>query len=342
MPRKLYIVDGHAHIYAAYYAQMRQSLTSPAGEPTKATYIFTMALLGLIQRRNPDMLAVAMDSKAKTFRSEMYSEYKAHRPPMPDDMPIQINRIEQILNALNIPVLRLDGFEADDIIGTLAKKAAADGNDVFICSKDKDVLQLLDDHIKAFDMKTDTATDVAKMVEKMGITPAQFVDALALQGDTSDNVPGIPDVGPKTALDWIKKYGSIENLYKHADEIKGKRGDNLRKFKDKLALSKRLVTIDCTVPLEIDYDALSVKEFNKAELAQLFTELGFTRLLTQLGLESPSPGKPIQPADLKASADLSKPDSVKTVAHDYQLIDTPQKFGAFVSSLKKQKLFALD
>jgi DNA polymerase-1 len=145
-----------------------------------------------------------------------------------------------------------------------------------------------------------------------------------------------------TALDWIKKYGSIENLYKHADEIKGKRGDNLRKFKDKLALSKRLVTIDCTVPLEIDYDALSVKEFNKAELAQLFTELGFTRLLTQLGLESPSPGKPIQPADLKASADLSKPDSVKTVAHDYQLIDTPQKFGAFVSSLKKQKLFALD
>jgi DNA polymerase-1 len=321
---------------------MRQSLTSPTGEPTKATYIFTMAILGLIQRRKPDMLAVAMDSKAKTFRSEIYSEYKAHRPPMPDDMPIQIDRIEQILNALNIPVLRLDGFEADDIIGTLAKKAAADGNDVLICSKDKDILQLLDDHISAFDMKTDTATDVAKMVEQMGITPAQFVDALALQGDTSDNVPGIPDVGPKTALDWIKKYGSIENLYKHADEIKGKRGDNLRKFKDKLTLSKTLVTIDCSVPLQIDYDALSVKEFNKAELAQLFTELGFTRLLTQLGLEGPSAQEQPQPSDSEAARDLSKPDSVKTVAHDYELIDTPQKFGAFVSHLKKQKLFALD
>ncbi|MHC4259741.1 MAG: 5'-3' exonuclease H3TH domain-containing protein, partial [Planctomycetota bacterium] len=342
MAKRLYIIDGHAHIYAAYFAPMRQRLTSPTGEPTKATYIFTMAVLGLIQRQRPDMLVVAMDSKAKTFRSDIYPDYKAHRPPMPDDMPVQIDRIEQILGALNIPILRLDGFEADDIIGTLAKKAAADGNDVLICSKDKDVLQLLDDHISAFDMKTDTATDVAKMVDEMGITPAQFVDALALQGDTTDNVPGIPDVGPKTALDWIKKYGSIQNLYEHADEIKGKRGDNLRNFKDKLTLSRRLVTIDCSVPLQINYDTLSVKEFNKAELAQVFAELGFTRLLTRLGLENPSPDKPIQPVDSKPSADLSKPDSVRTVAHDYQLIDTPQKFGTFVSHLEKQKLFALD
>ena len=138
MGKSLYIIDGHAHIYAAYYAPMRP-LTSPSGEPTKAAYIFTTAVLGLIQNQKPDMLAVAMDSKTPTFRSKIYPEYKAHRPPMPDDMPVQIDRIEQILTAMNIPILRLDGFEADDVIGTLAKKASKDGIDSYICAKDKDI-----------------------------------------------------------------------------------------------------------------------------------------------------------------------------------------------------------
>jgi DNA polymerase-1 len=361
MVKKLFIIDGHAYIYAAYYAPMRQ-LTSPSGEPTKATYIFTMAILGLIQRQKPDMLAVAMDSKTPTFRVKIYPEYKAHRPPMPDEMPGQINRIEQILEAMNVPVLRLNGYEADDIIGTLSKKAAADGYDCLICSGDKDVLQLLDDHISTFDIKTDTRTDVKSMIEQMGVTPEQFIDCLALQGDASDNVPGIPDVGPKTALEWIQRYGSIENIYKHVDEIKGKRGDSLRKFKGDVTLSKELVTIDCNVPLQIDYDALVLKKFNEARLAEIFTELGFSRLLTQLGLTS---------SEHRLSADLSGvaqaksesslkaevspvrrsfseggsiklPASTKTVPHDYQLIDTQEKFERFLSELKKQKLFAID
>ncbi|MBA7676315.1 DNA polymerase I [subsurface metagenome] len=212
MAKTLYIIDGHAHIYAAYYAQMRP-LTSPAGEPTKATYIFTTALVGLIQRLKPDMLVVAMDSKTPTFRTEIYPEYKAHRPPMPDDMPAQINRIEQILKAMNVPVLRIDGFEADDIIGTLTKKAAAEGIDTYICAKDKDMLQLLDEHTNIYDIKTGKVTNPDTMLSEMGISPHQFIDCLALQGDTSDNVPGVPDVGPKTALTWIQKYGSIDNLY---------------------------------------------------------------------------------------------------------------------------------
>jgi DNA polymerase-1 len=341
MAKSLYIIDGHAHIYAAYYAPMRQRLASPAGEPTKATYIFTMALIGLIQRRRPDMVAVAMDSKAPTFRSEIYTEYKAHRPPMPDDMPGQIDRIEEILEAMKIPMLRVDGFEADDIIGTLAKRAAADGYDVFVCSKDKDILQLLDKHISQFDMKNGTAMDAAEMKERMKVTPQQFVDCLALQGDTSDNVPGIPDVGPKTALEWIQKYGSIENLYKHADEITGKRGDSLRKNKDDLALSKRLVTIDCNIPLEIDYDELALKDFDEAELSRLFTELGFTRLLTQLGREA-SKAAPAEPKKPTAKAALGQPGSARAIKHDYQLIDTADKFKKFLGELKKQKLFALD
>ena len=322
MAKKLYIIDGHAHIYAAYYAKMRP-LTTPTGEPIQATYIFTTAIVGLIQRLKPDMLAVAMDSKAPTFRSEIYPEYKAHRPPMPDDMPAQINRIEQILDAMNVPVLRLDGFEADDIIGTLAKKAAAKGCDVLICSKDKDILQLLDKHISIFDIKTDTPTDVNTLLEQMGVTPAQFVDCLALQGDATDNVPGIPDVGPKTALDWIQKYGSIENLYDHIDEIKGKRAQNLRKFKDTITLSRELVTIDCNVPIEIDYKALALKKSDETELARIFTELGFNRLLTQLGLATASV---VQQAGASPVADtLGEPASVKTVSHDYQLIDTQEK-----------------
>jgi len=342
MAKKLYIIDGHAHIYAAYYAPIRQQLTSPVGEPTKATYIFTTLLCGLIRRQRPDMLAVAMDSKTPTFRSKIYPEYKANRPPMPDDMPVQIERIEQILDAMNIPILRLNGFEADDVIGTLAKKAAADGYDCLICSKDKDMLQLLDEHISTFDVKTDTSTDIATMLEQMGITPAQFVDCLALQGDTSDNVPGIPDVGPKTALDWIRKYGSIKNLYKHIDEIKGKRSQNLQKFKDKVTLSKRLVTIDCNIPLKIDYNALALKKFNEARLTQIFTELGFNRLLTQLGLSSISSIRPAGADTSAVTSDLGTQASVKTVGHDYQLIDTQKKFDSFVTELKKQKLFAID
>jgi DNA polymerase-1 len=321
---------------------MRQELTSPTGEPTKATYIFTTALLGLIQRHNPDMLVVAMDSKAPTFRVEIYSDYKAHRPPMPDDMPAQIGRIEQILEAMNIPLLRLDGFEADDIIGTLAKKASAKGIDAFICSKDKDMLQLLDKHICMLDMKTDTRTDKDSMLAEMEVSPRQFVDVLALQGDPTDNVPGVPDVGPKTALDWIQKYRSLENLYKHADEIKGKRGDNLRNSKDLALLSRELVTIDCDVPIEIDYEAFALKKCDEAKLAQIFTELGFNRLLAQLNLTKPVDTQPTLAQTPQIAQDLDKPASVHTISHDYQLIDTKKKFDRFLTDLKKQKLFAVD
>jgi DNA polymerase-1 len=342
MAKTLYIVDGHAHIYAAYFAPMRQRLTSPSGEPTKATYIFTAAVLGLIQRRKPDMLAVAMDSKAPTFRKEIYEDYKAHRPPMPDDMPQQIDKIEQILKAMKIPILKVDGFEADDIIGTVVKKAASDGFDSFICSKDKDLLQLIEKRISTFDIKTDTVTDLEALYEQTQLTPEQFVEALALQGDTSDNIPGVPDVGPKTALSWIQKYGSIDNIYKHIDEIKGKRGENLRKFKDKIGLSKTLVTINCEVPLTIDYKELAMQDFNKDELAEIFAKLGFNRMITQLNLKAPEEKAAVTTATSTQSRDLSGLDSIKTIPHDYQLIDTKDKFEQFAKELKKYKVFAID
>ncbi len=339
MAKKLYIIDGHAHIYAAYYAPMRQRLTSASGEPTKAVYIFTQMLFGLIQRQKPDMLVVTMDSKVPTFRSKIYPEYKAHRPPMPEDMPKQIERIEQIVKAMNIPILRLDGFEADDLIGTLSKRAAADGYESLICSKDKDLLQLIDDKISTYDVKTDTITDEKAMIEKMGVKPAQFIDCLALQGDAADNVPGVPDVGPKTAIDWIQKYGSIENLYEHIDEIKSKRGDNLREFKDKAMMSRELVTIKTDVPIEIDYKRYELQKYDEVELSRIFNELGFVRLLSQFGLETGQPAAAQEPQKVGSQAGLFETVSKEK---DYQLVDTTETFEKFFTELKKQKLFAID
>ncbi|MDD5459489.1 MAG: 5'-3' exonuclease H3TH domain-containing protein, partial [Phycisphaerae bacterium] len=334
--KQLYIIDGHSHIYAAYYAPMRQNLTSPAGEPTKATYIFTTIILGLIERKKPDMLIVAMDSKAPSFRTKIYADYKAHRPPMPDDLPPQIARIDTILDAMRIPVLRVDGYEADDLIGTIAAKAAADGNNVYICSKDKDMLQLINDNICTYDIQNDICTDEAGMIERIGVRPDQFIDVLALQGDTSDNVPGVPDVGPKTALGWIKEYGSLENLYAHADQITGKRGDNLRENEKMAYLSKELVTIDRDAPVDIDYKQFTYTGPDKAKLAKLFTELGFTRLITQLGLSSETVEEKIEVEK------IGEPASLKTMKHDYKLIDTTEKFEWFLAELNKQKIFAVD
>jgi DNA polymerase-1 len=335
MGKKLYIIDGHAHIYAAYYAQMRP-LTSPSGEPTKATYVFTTVVLSLIKSQSPDMLVVVMDSKTPSFRTKIYPEYKAHRPPMPPDMPVQIDRIEAILRAMRIPVLRIESFEADDLIGTLARDASAKGIDTFICSKDKDMLQLLDKHIFTYDIKTGLRTDAKSMFDGMKVTPKQFVDCLALQGDASDNVPGVPDVGPKTALEWIQKYHSLKNLFKHAGEIKGKRGESLRKSSELVLMCKKLVTINCNAPVKIDYDNYTLSEPDKEALAEIFTELGFNRLLAQIEVAQTGT------AAAEAVADSGAPDSVKTVKHDYQLIDTEEKFDKFLAELAKQKRFALD
>jgi len=342
MAKTLYIVDGHAHIYASYYAPIRQqSFTSPSGEPTKATYIFTTAILKLIEQAKPDVLVVAMDSKEPTFRVDMYKEYKAHRPPMPDDMPIQIDKIEQILQAMNIPVLRCPGYEADDVIGTLSSKASKKGIDVYICSKDKDMLQLLDKHVFTYDMKEGEVFDLAKMKAEMNVTPQQFVDVLALQGDTSDNIPGVPDVGPKTALEWIQKYGSLENLYKHADEITGKRGENLRASRDKAELSKKLVIIDRNTPVEIDYRNFALQDCDKEALARIFSELGFARLISQMHLPTVEvkPAEEEKPPSARAG---TGPATVKTVNPDYQLIDTEQEFEKFVAKLRKVNRFAID
>jgi DNA polymerase I len=332
MTNKLYIIDGHAHIYSAYFAPTGQQLISPSGEPTKATYIFTSVMLSLINKHQPDMLVVTMDSKAPTFRKELYAEYKANRPPMPEDMPKQIDHIVDILEAMQIPILRKDGFEADDLIGTLAKRATADKIECVICSKDKDILQLLNEYVSILDIKKDRKTTVQSLQEDRGITPQQFLDCLALQGDTSDNVPGVPDVGPKTALTWIQTYGTIENLYEHAQEIKGKRGDRLRSARGIVDLSKQLVTIDCDVDIDIDFDTYKVKPFDKEALADIFKTLGFSRFLSQLEL---SPGE-------VTTESIHEPLTMNTDKHEYHLVDTEDTLDQLLVDLRKQTTFAID
>ncbi len=364
MAKTLYIIDGHAHIYAAHFAPMKQQLSSPAGEPTKATYIFTTALLGLIEKQKPDLVAVAMDCKAPTFRTKVFAEYKANRPAMPEELPVQVERIKEILGALRIPVLCSGGYEADDIIGTLAKRAAGDGMEVLICSRDKDILQLLDPNIRTYDIKTGKITDSETMRREMGIGPGQIVDSLALEGDAIDNVPGVPLIGEKTARELIRQYGDLDNLYAHADEIKGKRGENLRNAREQAYLSRRLVTLDCHVPMEIDYEALTRKDPDKDRLTEIFTELGFNRLLSQLGAkqEQVQPGAPVESSEpsgstglggdpvpaqpgaavLQGPRNLSRRGSARTLTHVYTLVDTPEKFDTFLAQLRKQTLISVD
>ncbi len=337
MSKTLYIIDGHAQIYAAYYAPMGSNLTAPGGEPTKATYIFTTMLLKLIHERKPDMLVVAMDAPGPSFRHEMYEAYKANRQAMPEDLPAQIDRIDTILAAMNIPVIRLPGYEADDIIGTLTTRADQEGYQAWVCSKDKDLEQLITAGVKMYDPRKDEETDAASLEQAKGIRPDQVVDVLALAGDTSDNVPGVPMVGPGVAAKWIQEYGSLEVLLARKDEIKGKRGESLRSNLDQLELSRQLVTIDRNVPMEIDWDRFGMKPWDKERLAGIFSELGFSRLLDQYNLRD------VAPVPSAGGTLFDEGPAAAPVAEtNYTLVNTPEGFAAFMQVLEQQNHFAVD
>ncbi|MBN1845834.1 MAG: DNA polymerase I [Sedimentisphaerales bacterium] len=343
----LYLLDGHALIYAAYYAPLQQNLTAPNGEATKAVYIFTTMLLKLLKEHKPDRLAVAMDSAGKTFRHEMYRPYKANRPAMPADLIGQIRHIEEILEAMHIATCRVDGYEADDIIGTLAARAARAARTkskfqrVVICSKDKDLEQLLNERVVMLNPQTGEFTDPISLQKTKGISPAQVIDILTLTGDTSDNIPGVPDVGPKTALQWIQTYGSLANLLEHQDQIKGKRGDNLRAAAEQLTLSRRLVTIDCAVPLECDWDDFSLPAFDRTALAAIFQRLGFRKLLGQLNELAP-PAADVQPGNAPGHLPAETAAAEHSAAARYHLVDNPEALAAFLKKLQAVRSFALD
>ena len=279
-PRRLVLVDGSSYLYRAFHAM--PSLTNSKGRPTGAAYGMTNMLKRLEAEVQPELAAVVFDAKGKTFRDDLYPEYKANRPPMPMELRSQIEPIHAIVRALGFPVLVEGGVEADDVIGTLAEQAREAGLDVLVCTGDKDMAQLVDDRVTMINTMDDPVLDAAGVAAKFGVPPESIVDYLALVGDTVDNVPGVPKVGPKTASKWLAEYGTLENLVAHADEIKGKVGENLRASLAQIPLSKELVTIRRDVPLEDGPLDLELVEPDVEALKTLYGELEFRTWLGEL------------------------------------------------------------
>ncbi|HET8939272.1 MAG TPA: DNA polymerase I [Polyangiales bacterium] len=297
-PRALYVIDISGYVFRAYHAL--PPLQSPKGEPTHAVLGVTTMLLKLVADQRPAMLAVAMDSRGKSFRHELFEGYKATRPVQPPDLSQQITRLREIIDAYAIPVLQQEGIEADDLIATVVRKAREHDMHVVIVSADKDMLQLVGHEVVMYDTGRNVVYGPAETVTKLGVKPEQVRDYLALVGDTSDNVPGVPSVGPKTAQSLLADYGDLDQIYAAAAQIpkKGLR-EKLLEHRDKAFLSRDLVTLRDTLDVSIDPEALLWQGADLDKLHQMFTELGFTRLVTDLAklgkAPSMAPGAPAAP-----------------------------------------------
>lgn len=276
----LYLVDGSSYIYRAYYAI--RHLSSPSGFPTNAIYGFIQMLLKLLKDYNPQHVAVVFDAGRTTFRTKMYPEYKANRAAMPDDLRVQMEPIREVVRAFNIPTLELQGYEADDIIGALAGRFAGQGGKVVVVTGDKDLMQIVTDQVTLLDTMKGKESGISDVIERFGVGPEQVIDILGLAGDSSDNIPGVPGIGEKTAAKLILEFGSLDSLLSRADEVKGKCGEKLREFSEQALLSRRLATIELNVPLEVDLESLTAQDPDQETLNAIFKKFGFTSLIKEL------------------------------------------------------------
>ncbi|MBD3671050.1 MAG: DNA polymerase I, partial [Gammaproteobacteria bacterium] len=318
------LVDGSSYIFRAFHAM--PALTNSKGDPTGAVYGVTNMLKKLLADYESEHIAVVFDAKGKTFRNDMYADYKANRPPMPEELRGQIEPIHQIVEAMGLPMLVVEGVEADDVIGTLAREATEQGIDTVISTGDKDMAQLVNKHITLVNTMTETVSDIEGVKEKFGVPPELITDYLALIGDKVDNVPGVNKCGPKTAVKWLEQYGSLEGVMEHADEIKGKVGEYLREALDYLPLSHELVKIKLDVDLGMGPNDLHKGEPDVERLKALYSELEFKTWLSQLLSEGES-----------AAEVEDKPSE-----NHYQVILTQKDFDAWLKRLEKAKLFAFD
>jgi DNA polymerase-1 len=283
MTKTIYLVDASAFIHRSYHAI--RHLSTKDGRPTNAVYGFLATLNKLLKDKKPEYLAVAYDAKGPGFRHEMFPEYKANRPPMPEDLIAQQEPIRKIVEALGLPSVEINGLEADDLIATLCRKALDDGYQVVIVSADKDFYQLLSDDVAMYDPnpKRESAMDVAALKEKLGLTPGEFLEAQGLMGDSTDNIPGVPGVGEKTAAKLIGEYHNLENLYEHVEDIKQKKlKENLIEYKQSAFLSRDLARLKADADLDIQPDGLTIKEPDVETLKELYRDLEFNRFLADL------------------------------------------------------------
>jgi len=287
MSETLYIVDAFAVIYQVFYAI--PEMTGPAGQPTNAVYGVTRDMLYLFNQKRPDYLVCAFDTAGATVRHELYPEYKANRGPMPDEMRPQIEMILRLLAALEVPVLTLEGYEADDVIATVATEAAHRDVDTYIATADKDLRQLIGNRTFLYNFRKDLVLDAEGLQNDWGVRPDQVIDLLALTGDSVDNVPGVPGVGVKTAAKLLAKYDTLEVVLEHLGEQTPKLRENLRKGAEQTRLSRQLVALHTDLPLEVDWEACRVGGFNRQPVLDLFAEFGFHRFAQELEGESQEP-----------------------------------------------------
>ncbi|MCB1722958.1 MAG: DNA polymerase I [Gammaproteobacteria bacterium] len=318
------LVDGSSYLFRAFHAL--PPLSNSRGEPTGATVGVINMLRKLITDYRPTHIAVVFDAPGKTFRDDLYPEYKAHRPPMPDELRAQIEPTLDIIRAMGLPLLIVPDVEADDVIGTLARQATEEGRETLVSTGDKDMAQLVNKHVTLINTMTDTVMDEAGVMGKFGVRPSQIIDFLALTGDSVDNIPGVPKCGPKTAAKWLAEYDTLERLMQNADAIKGKIGESLRASLDFLPLSRKLTTIKTDVALEQKPEELQPHDGDPATLRAHYERLESRRLLASLGdgeqaaTDDPPPGADAEYETLFEQADLDR----------------------WLKRLKRSKLFAFD
>ena len=327
--KRLFIIDGYATLYRAHYALIRNPLTNTAGTPTSAVFGFANQVFQLIEEENPDYLVAAFDSKGKNFRHELYEDYKANRSAMPDEIQTQLPYLWELLDAMNIPTLRVDGVEADDIIGTVAKMCDQDNLQCNIVSGDKDFMQLINDKTFLYApqarKRAKEIFNKKKVLEKWGVGPEHIIDLLGLMGDSSDNVPGVQGVGPKTAMKLIQDFGSIENIYEEIDNIENeKMKEKLLNSKENALLSKQLVTILTDVKIDANIDDFQLKEMDSTKLEDIFKELEFSGLLKKIG--------------------SNESVQIKTIKREkkYENLTTMNQLTSFVKLIKENEWLSVD
>ncbi len=338
---QLILVDGSSFLFRAYHAM--PDLATRTGQMTGAIYGVTNMLRKLIKECQPEHVAIVYDAKGKTFRNDLYDQYKANRPPAPQDLVTQIQYVHQITEALGFPVLCVPGVEADDVIGTLADQAANNGMDCLVVTGDKDMAQLVNEHITLVDTMKDQTLDAQGVFDKFGVHPEQIIDYLALVGDSADNIPGIPKVGPKTAAKWLAEYQTIDNLVEHADQIGGKVGEYLRENLEQLALSQILTTIKLDVELDAGHDELLFKNPDTVTLLQLYQELEFNTWAREI-LSADHAGDDIDNAlnDFTGTEEQppTKASSIDTSAYSTLLEEA--ELDDWLENLRAAGLFAID
>jgi DNA polymerase-1 len=341
----LYLIDGSSYLYRAFHAL--PPFSNSRGQPTNAVFGVVNMLQKFLRDTRPQHIAVVFDAPGRTFRDDLFEAYKAHRPPMPDELRAQIDPVLAAVEGLGLPLLRISGVEADDVIGTLAKRAKDAGMRVVISTGDKDMAQLVDNRITLVNTMTGTSMDADGVRAKFEVDPEQIVDYLALIGDSSDNIPGVPKVGPKTAVKWLAKYRSVDELVANAADIEGKVGESLRANLEQLDLSRRLATIRCDVDLPSAPAELILRPVDTPKLTDLYRELEFRGLLRELGADAEaSPTTTIESAALTTTGTVSTSDpalsAVLEAPREYETILDEASFATWLARLKAAPYFSFD